>query len=70
MHINLSPATEYTATSHVIEVAQGRLDRLGYVSATTLSEEDRWFDRADVKMRAEQLVRDSGLPYAISARPG
>lgn len=65
VHINLSPATEYVATSHVIEVAEGRLDRLGYVSATTLSEENRWFDRVDVKMRTEQLVRDSGLPYAI-----
>ncbi len=65
VHINLTPATEYTATSHVIEVAEGRLDRLGYVSATTLSEENRWFYRTDVKMRTEQLVRDSGLPYAI-----
>ena len=65
VHINLSPATEYTATSHVIEVAAGQLERLGYVSATTLSEEKRWFDRTDVKMRCEQLVRDSGLPYAI-----
>ena len=65
VHINLSPATEYVATSHVIEVAEGRLGRLGYVSATTLSEENRWFDRADVKMRTEQLVRDSGLPHAI-----
>ena len=65
VHINLSPATEYTATSHVIEVADGQLERLGYVSATTLSEENRWFDRADVKMRTEQLVRDSGFPCAI-----
>ena len=65
VHINLSPATEYEATSHVIEVADGRLGRLGYVSATTLSEDKRWFYRTDVKMRTEQLVRDSGLPYAI-----
>ena len=65
VHINLSPATEYTATSHVIEVADGQLGRLGYVSATTLSEDKRWFYRVDVKMRTEQLVRESGLPYAI-----
>ena len=65
VHINLTPATEYTATSHVVEVAHGQLDRLGYVSATTLSEEKRWFYRTDVKMRTEELVRDSGLPYAI-----
>ena len=65
VHINLSPDTEYTATSHVIELADGDLGRLGYVSATTLSEELRWFYRVDVKMRTEQLVRDSGLPYTI-----
>ncbi len=65
VHINLTPTAEHTATSHVIEVADGNLGRLGYVSATTLSEELRWFRRVDVKMRTEQLVRDSGLPYAI-----
>ena len=65
VHINLTPALEYTATSHVIEVADGNLGRLGYVSATTLSEELRWFHRVDVKMRCEELVRESGLPYAI-----
>ncbi len=68
VHINLSPSTEYTATRHVIEVALARPDRLGrlcYISATTLSEENRWFHRVDVKMRTEQLVRDSGLPYVI-----
>ena len=65
VHINLTPATEYTATSLVIEVADGRLGRLGYVSATTLSEENRWFYRTDIKMRTEELVRGSGLPYAI-----
>ena len=65
VHINLSPAIEYTATSLVIEVANGQLDRLGYVSATTLSEENRWFYRTDVKLRTEELVRNSGLPYAI-----
>jgi uncharacterized protein YbjT (DUF2867 family) len=49
VHINLTPATEYTATRHVIEVADGQLGRLGYVSATTLSEENRWFDRVDIR---------------------
>ncbi len=54
-----------SATSHVIEVADGRLGRLGYVSATTLSEENRWFYRTDIKLRTEQLVRDCGLPHVI-----
>jgi len=65
VHINLTPATEYTATKHVIDLASGRLERISYVSATTLSEENRWFYRVDVKMRTEELVRNSGIPYAI-----
>ena len=65
VHINLTPAVECTAASHVIEVADGGLGRLGYVSATTLSEELRWFDRVDVKMRTEELIRSSGLPYVV-----
>lgn len=64
-HINLPPAIEYTATGHVIAVADGRLDRLVYVSATTLSEGNRWFYRVDATIRTEQLVRDSGLPHLI-----
>ena len=65
VHINLTPATEYTAARHVIDLAKGQLERITYVSATTLSEENRWFYRVDVKMRTEELVRNSGIPYAI-----
>jgi len=65
VHINLTPATEYTATRHVVELAQGQLERITYVSATTLSEENRWFDRVDVKMRTEELLRDSGIQHVI-----
>ena len=35
------------------------------MSATTLSEELRWFDRVDIKMRTEELLRQSGLPHVI-----
>ena len=64
-HINLTPATEYTAMEHVVELAGGRLKRITYVSATTLSEENRWFDRVDVKMRTEELLRNSGIQHVI-----
>jgi uncharacterized protein YbjT (DUF2867 family) len=65
VHINLTPATEYAAMQHVIELAEGQLKRITYVSATTLSEENRWFDRVDVKMRTEELLRNSGIQHAI-----
>jgi uncharacterized protein YbjT (DUF2867 family) len=65
VHLNLTPATEYAAMRDVIALADGRLERICYVSATTLSEENRWFYRADIKMRTEELLRESGIPHVI-----
>lgn len=65
VHLNLTPATEHAAMRDVIAQAEGRLTRISYVSATTLSEENRWFDRVDIKMRTEQLLRESGIPHVI-----
>lgn len=65
VHLNLTPATEYDVMKDVLELAADRLDRVSYVSATTLSEENRWFYRADIKMRTEALVRESGVPFVI-----
>ncbi|MDX1418198.1 MAG: NAD(P)H-binding protein, partial [Candidatus Promineifilaceae bacterium] len=65
VHLNLPPSAEFTAMRHVIDLADGQLGRLSYVSGTTLSEENRWFERADVKMRTEELLRDSGIPHVI-----
>lgn len=65
VHLNLTPATEYAAMRQVLEVAKGQLARISYVSATTLSEQNRWFERADIKMRTEELLRESGVPHVI-----
>jgi len=71
VHVNLTPATEYTAMSHVVDLAKEGdskllvVERITYVSATTLSEENRWFDRVDVKLRTEEILRRSGIPHVI-----
>jgi uncharacterized protein YbjT (DUF2867 family) len=65
VHINLTPATEFAAMRNVVELAEGQLERITYVSATTLSEENRWFDRVDVKMRTEELLRNSGIQHTV-----
>lgn len=65
VHINLSPATEFTAMRNVVDLAQHQLERICYISATTLSEENRWFDRVDVKMRTEELLANSGIQHVI-----
>ena len=70
VHINLSPATEYAAMRQVIDLAGDQLDRISYVPATTLSEENRWFDRVDMKRRTEELLQNSGIPNVIFRPPG
>ena len=65
VHINLTPASEFAVTRNVVDLAEGQLERITYVSATTLSEENRWFDRVDVKLRTEELLRNSGIQHAV-----
>jgi uncharacterized protein YbjT (DUF2867 family) len=36
-----------------------------YVSATSVCEENRWFEIVDVKARAEELLRRSGIPHMV-----
>ena len=66
VHINLTQESELVAAQHVIDRAAGNcLERITYVSATTACEENRWFEMVDVKMRTEDILRGSGLPYTI-----
>jgi uncharacterized protein YbjT (DUF2867 family) len=66
VHVNLTQDAELTAMQHVVDLAPERpLARITYVSATTARKENRWFDVVDVKMRTEEILRGSGLPYVI-----
>ena len=66
VHISLTQESELTATQHVINLASGTgLERISYVSATTVCEENRWFELVDVKMRTENLLRRSGIAHTV-----
>jgi uncharacterized protein YbjT (DUF2867 family) len=66
VHISLSPDSELVAATHIAALAPASsLERVTYVSATTAVEEHRWFEMIDVKLRAEEVVRNSGVPYTI-----
>ena len=66
VHINLPTESELKAVEHLVALATGsRLERISYVSATTVTEENGWFELIAVKLRAEKLIRNSGLPYTI-----
>jgi uncharacterized protein YbjT (DUF2867 family) len=66
VHISLPMESELIATQHVVDLATAhKLDRISYVSATSVCEENRWFEIVDVKARAEELLRRSGIPHTI-----
>jgi uncharacterized protein YbjT (DUF2867 family) len=69
VHISLPRDSEGMAVGHVIElakVAEARgLRRISYVSGTSVREENRWFEVVDVKMRAEEALRRSGIPHTV-----
>ncbi|UCC78280.1 MAG: NmrA family NAD(P)-binding protein [Candidatus Zixiibacteriota bacterium] len=66
VHITLPAESELIAVQHVINSFTAKnLNLISYVSGTSVREENRWFKLIDVKMRAENLIRNSGIPYMI-----
>lgn len=66
VHVNLTQEAELVAMQHVVHSDAGPgLERVSYVSATSACEENRWFEVVDVKMRTEEILRRSGIPYVI-----
>jgi uncharacterized protein YbjT (DUF2867 family) len=66
VHVNLTQDVELTAMRHIVDLAPaGQLERITYVSATTAREENRWFELVDAKLRTEEILRRSGIPYVV-----
>jgi len=66
VHISLPSESELKAVEHLVALAAGSsLERIGYVSATTVTPKNGWFELIAVKLRAEEIIRRSGLPYTI-----
>jgi uncharacterized protein YbjT (DUF2867 family) len=65
-HINLTQDSEQPAVQHIVDLAAGHnLERITYVSATTASEENRWFPLTASKLRTEELLRQSSIPHVV-----
>jgi uncharacterized protein YbjT (DUF2867 family) len=66
VHVSLTQEAELAAMQHVVDLAPGsHLERITYVSATTAREENRWFHVVDVKLRAEAVLRSSGIASVV-----
>lgn len=66
VHISISKTDEALAVEAVVnEAKKQNIKLISYVSGATVCEENRWYELIDDKLRAEQLIKDSGIPYLI-----
>jgi uncharacterized protein YbjT (DUF2867 family) len=66
VHISINHDQEDECVTQVVEAGQAQgLQRITYVSGTTVCEENRWFPLVDRKLKSEQAVRASGIAYTI-----
>ena len=66
VHISLSGEIEQVGTEHVVEVAQLKtVERVSYISGTSVCEKTIWFPLEKRKFYAEKTIVDSGIAYSI-----
>lgn len=66
VHITISTTDDVRATAAIIKMAKKKEIRLiSMISGCTVSEENRWFKFIDEKFTAEQMIRQSGIPWFI-----
>jgi uncharacterized protein YbjT (DUF2867 family) len=66
VHISISTSDDVKAVAAIVEMAKKKGIRfVSLISGCTVSEENRWFKFIDDKMRIEQMIMQSGIPYYI-----
>ena len=66
VHISLPTEAERIAAVHIAHLApETQLERISYISGSTVFEKNSWFSMVETKLRAEEAIRDSGVPYTI-----
>jgi len=57
---------EAVGTANIVAAArEASVERITYVSGSTVSERNAWYPGTRAKLRAEEIVRESGIPYTI-----
>lgn len=66
IHITISTNDDVKAAGAILNAAvKNQIQRISMISGCTVAEENRWFSFIDQKFKAEQLIRQSGIPYYI-----
>ena len=65
-HISVGGAVDQISAENVAAlVPRLGLERITYLSGSTVSEQNRWFPTIEQKLRAEQAIQGCGVPYTI-----
>jgi uncharacterized protein YbjT (DUF2867 family) len=66
VHISVGGPIDRLSAENVAALASRLgLERVTYVSGSTVSEGNRWFPMTEQKLMAEQAIRECGVPYTI-----
>jgi uncharacterized protein YbjT (DUF2867 family) len=66
VHINLSGEIEQIGVENIALAAKKlKLQRITYISGTSVAEENTWTPTIKRKFYAEKAIRESGVPYTI-----
>ena len=66
VHVSLSGEIEQVGTENVASAARRKgLERITYISGTSVTEDTAWFPQTKRKLLAEKAIRESGVPYCI-----
>lgn len=64
VHVSVGGAVDRVSAENVARLAPtAGVERIGYVSGSTVFEENRWFPMVDGKLRAEAALAASGTPW-------
>jgi uncharacterized protein YbjT (DUF2867 family) len=65
-HVSIAGPAERPAAENVAALAAEKgLERITYVSGSTVFEQNRWFPMVEQKLMAEVAVRECGVPYTV-----
>jgi uncharacterized protein YbjT (DUF2867 family) len=66
VHLSVGGAVDQLSAENVAAVAKrGGLQRITYISGSTVLEQNRWFPMIQQKLMAEKAIQACGVPYTI-----
>jgi uncharacterized protein YbjT (DUF2867 family) len=66
VHLSVGGAIDQLSAENVAKVAkQSSLQRITYISGSTVFDQNGWFPMVQQKLMAEKAIRESGVPYTI-----